>query len=102
MNSQQAKEILKLCRPGVGDETNPEVQAALELAKTDPELECWWEHQQAFTAAMREKFRQIEPPEGLYERILANRNQPWVVPWWRRPAFLALAASIVLLLCLIG
>src|SRR5262249_32695874 len=38
MNSEQAKEILIIYRPGTADREDPDIAAALELAKADTEL----------------------------------------------------------------
>ena len=42
MNRQEAQEILLLYRPGRADEDNPELAAALDLVKHDPELAKWF------------------------------------------------------------
>lgn len=72
MNSQQAKEILLLYRPGLNDD--PEMAAALAVAKTDAELERWLGEHMASQEALRAKFRQIPVPEGLKEQILSERQ----------------------------
>jgi len=41
VNSQQAKAILMLYRPGVSEPDDSELAAALDLAKRDPELQRW-------------------------------------------------------------
>lgn len=72
MNSDQAKEILLLCRPHAGDGQDPQVREALELAQRDPELSHWLELHQARQSALRDKFRQIPVPEGLKEQIISE------------------------------
>ncbi len=97
MNSQEAKAILSLCRPGSTDANDPQVAEALEQTRRDPDLRRWFEQSCAFHAAMREKFRQIPVPPDLKETLLAM-NKVVRPAWWRQPVWLAAAAAIVLLL----
>ena len=55
MNSPEAQFILTACRPGGADAEEARVSEALALAQDDPQLDVWWEDQQAFVAAL---FRQ--------------------------------------------
>lgn len=97
MDSQQAKELLLLHRPGIDREADPDLEAALEQTKRDPELARWFEQHCAVQMAIRSKLKELTPPSGLYERILAG-TKPRKVALWRRPAFLAAAAAIGLLI----
>jgi len=97
LNSQEAKTILSLCRPGVFDASDPQVAEALEQTRCDQDLRRWFEQSSAFHAAMREKFQQIPVPPDLKESLLAM-NKIVRPAWWRQPAWLAAAAAIVLLL----
>src|SRR5438045_2813900 len=74
MNSQQAKEILGLYRPGTADQQDADFAAALALAKSDATLQGWFEEHCALQAALQAKFRQIPIPEGLKEQILSERK----------------------------
>ena len=97
MNSQDAKEILRLYRPGSPEAADPQLAQALQQAQSDPELAQWLERSCAFHTVMTEKFRQIPVPSGLKESILAGRNL--VRPlWWQRPAWFTAAAAALLLL----
>jgi hypothetical protein len=105
VNSQQAKQILLLYRPG-DSELEPEMDAALRQVKDDPDLQIWFERHCVFQTAARQKFRQIRPPEGLREKILAESPVVSKVVWWRKPAFLgpalAAAAGLAVLLSFIA
>jgi hypothetical protein len=74
VNSEQAKEILTLYRPGTADSSDPDFSVALGQAKRDPELGRWLEQHCAGYERTREKFRQIPVPAGLKEQILSERK----------------------------
>jgi hypothetical protein len=97
VNSAQAKTVLIACRPGTDDLRTPEADAALELARRDPELRAWWKAQQAFHNQVRADLAGIEVPPDLRDRIL-SRAKVVKLPVWRHPAALSAAAAIVLLL----
>jgi len=96
MNSANAKEILISCRPGTEDLAAPEAAAALEQARRDPDLQRWWERQQAFHERTRESFRTIHAPRSLHDQILAHAKTI-TLPWWRRSVVWKAAAAIALL-----
>ena len=99
MNKDKAREVLLRYRPGVDDGDDPEMVAALELANTDQELGRWLAEQATFHAAVSASLRQVEPPTGLKERILAGQpDRNIITVWWRNPAVLAVAAVIVLVI----
>jgi hypothetical protein len=102
MNSQAAKQILVLYRPGTPDAEDPEVIQAMAVARQDPELAQWFEQHCAFQKEMRAKLRAIEVPAQL--KIALQARRPVVVPrvWWRNPVWLAAAASVVVLLAMAG
>ena len=97
MTVQQAKEILLLYRPGRGDDADPEVAQALELAQRDPELQAWFQEHCAFNEALSKKFADLPVPRTLKGDILLG---PRVVrgpaQWWSRRVALAAAACFVL------
>jgi len=97
MDSQQAKKVLALFRPGNADETKPEFEEALKQTKRDPELATWFNQHCAFQKAAREQFRQIAVPGDLKDRILSKTRPRNVVLWRQAPLALAAAAAIVLL-----
>ena len=96
MNSRRAKQVLVAFRPGTGDETDPEVAEALELARSDSELQSWLEQQRAFHNSIRMELLSIPIPSDLKARIL-NQGKI-VVPIWRRPEFLLAAACFAVAL----
>ena len=98
MNSQQAKEILLLYRPGVPEPDDPELAAALELAKNDPELRRWLELHQTTQQVLRAKFRELPVPEGLKEQILSERKAHVSMPLRRKAALAMLSVFSALLL----
>jgi hypothetical protein len=97
MDSQQAKKVLILFRPGRADDAQPELAEALKQTKRDPELATWFDQHCAFQKAARDQFRQIAVPGNLKERILSETRPANVVLWRRTPLALAAAAAIVLL-----
>ena len=98
MTTTQAKDILLLYRPGTADAEDPQVVAAIALARRDPELARWFEQHCAFQNAMRTKLRQIEVPAHLKAALLAQQNIVRPPIWWQRPAWLSAAAAVVLFL----
>lgn len=102
MNSQQAKEILILFRPGTEDAADPEVAEALALTKQDSELAHWFEEHCALQQAVRANFRQIPVPEGLKEQILSERAVKTSPLFRKKAGVLALAAFLLLVLVGLG
>jgi uncharacterized membrane protein YbaN (DUF454 family) len=97
VNSDEAKQILLLYRPGTADAEDPSVAEAISFARQDPELATWFEQHQAFQKAIRAKFRQVKAPEHLKLELLAGANVIRPAVWWQQPAWLAVAAAIALL-----
>ena len=92
MNTGEAKEILVLYR-GPIDDSDPQFKAALDYAKTDPELGQWLREQTNCYDMIRAKLRAIEPPLGLSEKIVRR----WPIPFprdWSRIGQLAAAILI--------
>ncbi len=105
MNNTEAKFILNACRPNARDANEAAFAAALAQAKADPALGAWFAREQAHAAAVAAKLREVAPPAGLREAILAggrvsgesltNKRAPrarWVQPVW-----LAAAAAIAVI-----
>ena len=82
MNSRDAKEILLLYR-GPIDDSDPQFRAALDYAKSDPELRQWLREQTKCYDTIRAKLRGIEPPIGLSEKIVRRRPIPFPRDWSR-------------------
>jgi len=113
MSNNEAKFILSAYRPGGGDAADPAMAKALTQAKTDPSLGAWFAREQAHDAAVAGKLREITPPVGLREAILAgaraSRNEMSRATtaavttqraWWAQPVWLAAAAAVAVLLSL--
>lgn len=98
MNRQQAKEILLLYRPESADANDPEFAEALVLAREDTELGRWFEEHCAVQRTLRERFRRVAVPQGLKEQILSEHKVHSVVAWRHKPAVLAAAAIVAVLL----
>jgi hypothetical protein len=92
MNTREAKEVLLFYR-GAIDDSDPQFRAALDYAKSDPELGQWLREQTECYDTIRAKLRGIEPPLGLSEKIV--RQQPIPLPRdWSRVVQLAAAILI--------
>ncbi len=101
MKNEEAKFILSAYRPSGQDANDATFSAALEQAKSDPALGKWFELEQKFDRAMTAKLGQVIPPAGLRAAILAGSRvsgSGQVRAWWRQPKWLALAASVLVLL----
>jgi hypothetical protein len=97
---QQAKQILLPFRPWVKNDHDAEVIEALALCQRDAELAGWFENHCAMQNAIHARFNQVPLPEGLKEQILSEYKSRVVVVWWRRPATLAAAAALAILVAL--
>src|SRR5215470_10494023 len=82
MNTREAKNILLLYR-GPVDDSDPQFRAALDYARSDPELGQWLREQTECYGTMRAKLRAIEPPPGLSEKIVRRRPIPFTRDWSR-------------------
>jgi hypothetical protein len=92
MTTNEAKEALLLYRGSI-DDADPKIQEALAYARRDPELAAWMREQRSSYDAIRSKFREVEPPSDLAERIIRQRPIPFRRPWAQ---VLKLAAAIVI------
>jgi hypothetical protein len=95
---EEAKEILLRHRPGTADAEDPDVSAALELARQDAELGDWLRSHELFQKSVRSSLRKVQPPAGLKEAILNQQPVKPKVVWLRPAVLLAAAASVALLL----
>ena len=103
MSNEEAKFILSAYRPGGHDAGDPALAGALEQARRDPALGAWFAREQAHATAIVAKLREIAPPPGLRDAVLAGMRAgqeaaPPLREWWRRPVWLATAAALALLL----
>jgi hypothetical protein len=99
MDKEQARQKLRLFRPGTDDAHDPEMAEALAWTQRDAELAQWHENQNAVYLAMRRKLKEIPVPQDLKREILredaVGRER---IVTLRNPALpLAAAAAIVLL-----
>jgi len=92
MNTHDAKQILLLYR-GPIDDSDPQFRAALDYAKSDPELSEWLRKQIKCYDTIRAKLRGIEPQPGLPEKIVRRRPIPFPHDWSR---IAQLAAAIII------
>jgi len=100
MNTREAKQILLLYR-GAIDDSDPQFRAALDYAKSDPELGQWLREQTNCYDAIRAKLRGIEPPPGLSEKIVRRRPIPFPRDWLgigQLAAAILISASLTVLL----
>ncbi|MFT3869410.1 MAG: DUF3379 family protein [Nibricoccus sp.] len=103
MDNNEAKFILKAYRPGGADAGDAQFSAALTQAERDPELRVWFEREQACDKAMAVKLKAIPVPAGLRESILAGGKVTAARrAWWRQPFWLAMAASVALLIAVVS
>ena len=96
MNRDEAKFILRACHLGGKDADDPQFRDALEMVKRDPVLAEWFAREQALDSRLSEKFRVFPVPADLKGQLLAARKVMPSRAWWRRPAWIAAAACIVL------
>ncbi len=103
MNCEEAKDVLLIYRHHTEDELDPQVIAALALAKQEVELARWLEMHCARQYVLREKFRQIPVPEGLKEQIISEHASSLrQTPRERRLAIEAIAVVFVVLALAFG
>jgi hypothetical protein len=100
MSNTEAKFILGAYRADGSDAGNAMFSVALAQARTDPALGAWFARAQAHDAAMAAKLREVAPPAGLREAILAGARASRAPRTERRfpTMWLALAASVAVLL----
>lgn len=104
MNNEQAKFILGAYRPSGRDAGDATFGEALRQAQLDPALGAWLAREQAFDTRVAAKLRAIVPPPGLREAILtgAHMSTSAVHSRWRPAAWLAMAASLAVLISLVA
>jgi hypothetical protein len=102
VNSNQAKEILMLYRPGSADAQDPQFAEALAMVETDAGLKAWFDGHCATYEIMRARFKQIEVPAGLREQILSERRAHTEKVSRRRLIFGAATAAVAVLLLVLA
>ena len=96
MKREEAQFILGAYRPDGSDATSEEFAESLQMAANDPELAQWLAREQEIDRLITEKLSGVPAPSGLRERILAGGRVSRKRAWFRRPAWLALAAAVLL------
>lgn len=72
MTIEEAKFILSAFRPNGSDAGDAAFGDALRMAGEDPMLKVWFAQSREHDSAVAAKLRQITPPEGLREAVLAG------------------------------
>lgn len=95
MNDNEARFLLRAFRPDGSDALDPRFAEALAQAEKSPALQSWLKREKSFDHAVANKLREMQPPAGLRDAILAGgrvSQQPRV----GRSNFvwLAIAASV--------
>ena len=76
MNSEEAKDILQLCRPDHAEDLDdPLIKEAFEKLEQDSELCAWFEEQQIVDAAIFMELARVMPPPHLKKSILSGMRQ---------------------------
>ncbi|MGE3310806.1 MAG: hypothetical protein AB7O66_12620 [Limisphaerales bacterium] len=96
MNREQAQLILLAYRRGEAVPEESDLGQALALAAADPSLAEWLEQEMDMDNRIRARAREVSPPAGLRERILAE-SRIVRIAWWQRPGLLAAAAGLLVL-----
>ncbi len=98
MNNQEAKLILQAYRLGGQDAADPLFQEALEQLKRDPDLAKWFADERVIETRVQARIRDaVKPPAHLKAHLMAQGRIVRRATWWRRPVWLAAAASVALL-----
>jgi hypothetical protein len=95
MNSEEAKQLLEVYRPGSADATDPRFAEVLDQVQRDPELSQWLKAQNKFDALMTEGLKTIEAPADLKASILASQRVVRVPLWRETRVRVAMAACAV-------
>jgi hypothetical protein len=98
MNREEAQFILHAYRPSRENAHDPQFEGALALVRNDLELARWFAREQALDAAIAERIHSVAPPPNLRTQLLLAHKVIRPRPWWRKPAWIAAAALIALLI----
>lgn len=102
MNKERAKELLSAYLEESTAEVDPELQQALELAQSDPELLAWMQLQADLDPVLHKAVSSVSVPPDLEARLLqtvrasAPRAGKPARSRFMRPAILGLAATLLL------
>jgi hypothetical protein len=98
MNREEAQFILQAYRANGADAHDPQFEEALALVRNDPELARWFAREQTLDAAISERLHSVMPPPELRTQLLLARKVIRPRPLWRKPAWIAAAALVALLI----
>ena len=93
MKREEAQFILGAYR--ADGATGEEFAEPLQMAANDPELGKWLAREQEMDRLISEKLSGVAVPSGLRDRILAGGRVSRKPTWFRRPAWMALAAAVM-------
>jgi hypothetical protein len=96
MNPDAAKEILSAYRSKDRDGADPTFREALSQLESDADLKKWFNDQLDVDRTIRQKLAAIESPADLQAKILARIRGEKVRRFALPPAWLAVAACLVL------
>jgi hypothetical protein len=99
MTRDEAKLILCAWTPDAAEADPGYFADALALLDGDPDLQRWWQTQQAFDRRVADQLAQVPPPFGLRTRIAANaqpRAGLFGLPRWGMAGLGAVAAVLLL------
>jgi len=102
MNSQEAKRILEMYRPGGADASDPRFAEALKQLRHERKLAFWFNEQKAFDGVVASGVKAITVPADLKASLLANQRVvrfPLLQDWRVRAA---VAAVVVILAAVAG
>ncbi len=102
MTRDEAQFILHAYRATGDDADDPQFAEALALVRSDPELARWFAGEQALDAAIAGRIQSVQPPPDLRTQLLLGRKVIRPRPWWRRPAWIAAAAVVALLISVVS
>src|SRR4030095_8196809 len=98
MHREEAQFILHAYRANGEEGCDPQFEEALVLVRNDPELARWFAREQALDAAIAGRIHSVQPPPDLRTQLLLARKVIRLRPWWRKPAWIAAAAMVALLI----
>lgn len=106
MTPDEAKFLLRARRPADRDAGDPAFAEALEAVSADAALQLWHAREERRDIALAGKLREIAPPPGLREAILAGARASAARPHehlgaWRHPVWLAVAATVAILMSVV-
>ena len=103
MKTEEAKIILASVHRESDRTSDADISEAFALLDSDPELQDWFEQEQAFDAAITNKLAEIEPPAdlkaklvGLLDENTAPESSDIARVHWLRSPLLAAAAAVAL------